>query len=207
MALKKMRRVDRNVIGVIQDLNRPFNQPEQPVKIKLSKESTHNWICFRVEEVDIRSTVKWIEQRMHAKGSRGNAFYFNQQFEIWLNYQDQLNALSRILTIIPVLLAGFAIYGLTVSLVRDKVKEIAVHHLFGARMSDVTRLLCTWIIEATVYGLCFFWTCDLHIAERASQNFYICDKILVGGFFVSSDILSRCDYRTMCLSSVQAQSK
>jgi hypothetical protein len=42
MALKKMPKVDRNVIGVIQDLNSPFNQPEQPVKIRLAKETTHN---------------------------------------------------------------------------------------------------------------------------------------------------------------------
>ena len=95
-----------------------------------------------MEEVDIRNTVKWIERRMHTKGSRGKAYYFNQHFKIWLTYQDQLNALSRILTVISVLLAGCTIYGLTVSLVRDKVKEIAVHHLFRARTLDVTRLLC-----------------------------------------------------------------
>ena len=106
---------------------------------------------------------------MHAKGSRGNAYYFNQHFEIWLTYQDHLNALSRILTIISVLLAGCAIYGLTVSLVRDKVKEIAVHHLFGASVRRHS-FAGAWIIEATVYGPCFFRTCDLHIAERAAQN-------------------------------------
>ncbi len=176
VALKKMPKVDRNVIGVIQDLNSPFNQPEQPVKIRLAKETTHNWICFRVEEVDIRNTVKWIERRMHAKGSRGNAYYFNQHFKIWLTYQDQLNALSRILTIISVLLAGCAIYGLTVSLVRDKVKEIAVHHLFGARTSDVTRLLARGLLRQLFTALVFFGPVTYILLNELLRTFVYATK-------------------------------
>ncbi|MEJ0032768.1 MAG: FtsX-like permease family protein [Bacteroidota bacterium] len=109
-----------------------------------------------MEEADIRNTVKWIEEHMHAKGSHGNAYYANEHFEIWLTYQDQLNTLSRILTIISMLLAGCAIYGLTVSLVRDKVKEIAVHHLFGARLSDVTHLLARGLLKQLFTALVFF---------------------------------------------------
>lgn len=155
-AFNKMTKVDRHVIGIIQDMNSPFNQPEQPVKIRHARETTHNWICFRVEEVDIRNTVRWIEGRMHAKGSHGRAFYFDDHFETWLGYQDRLNALSRILTIISMLLAGGAIYGVTVSLVRDKVKEIAVHHLFGARLSDVTHLLARGLMKQLVTAVAFF---------------------------------------------------
>ncbi|SHG79229.1 ABC-type antimicrobial peptide transport system, permease component [Chryseolinea serpens] len=156
MALKKMSKVDRHVIGIMQDINSPFNQPEQPVKIRHARETTHNWICFRVEEADIRNTVKWIEGRMHAKGAKGKVYYSDEHFEIWLAYQDQLNALSRILTIISMLLAGCAIYGLTVSLVRDRVKEIAVHHLFGARLSDVTHLLAGGLLRQLFTALVIF---------------------------------------------------
>lgn len=156
MALKKMSKVDRHIIGVMQDINSPLNQPEPPVKIRHARETTHNWICFRVEEVDIRNTVRWIEERMLAKGSRGKAYYYNEHFEVWLTYQDHLNSLSRILTIISMLLAGCAIYGLTVSLVRDKVKEIAVHHLFGARLSDVTHLLARGLLRQLFTALVFF---------------------------------------------------
>jgi ABC-type antimicrobial peptide transport system permease subunit len=154
--LKKMRSIDRNVIGVIQDLNTPFNRPEQPVKIRHAKETTHNWICFRVEEAGIRKTVKWIESKMYEKGSHGNAYYFNEHFEVWLTYQDRLNALSRILIIVSMFLACSAIYGLTVNLVRDKVKEIAVHHLLGAGMSDVTRLLARGLLRQMITAVLFF---------------------------------------------------
>ena len=155
-ALMKMPKVDRHLIGVIQDINSPFNQPEQPVKIRHAKETTHNWICFRVEEVDVRNTVKWIEERMHAKGSKGKVYYYDEHFVEWLTYQDHLNALSRSLIIISVLVAGCAIYGLMVSLVRDKIKVIAVHHLLGAGLLNVTGLLASGLVGQLFLALFLF---------------------------------------------------
>jgi putative ABC transport system permease protein len=175
-ALNRMRNVDGHVIGVIQDLNSPFNQPEQPVKIRHAMETTHNWICFRVEEADIRNTVNWIEGRMLAKGSQGRAYYFNQHFEIWLAYQDHLNTLSRILTIVSALLAGLAIYGLTVSLVRDKVKEIAVHHLFGAKLSDVTGLLARGLLRQLFTALVFFGPVTFILLNELLRTFAYATK-------------------------------
>ena len=80
--------------------------------------------------------MRWIEGKMSEKHSYGKVYFLNSHFESWLRYQEQLNALSRILTVISVLLAGCAIYGLTISVVRDKLKEIAVHRLFGAGGAD-----------------------------------------------------------------------
>lgn len=154
--LKKMPGFDHHLIGVVQDFGSAFNQPEPPVKVRNAKNTTHNWICFRVDEVDIRSTVRWIERRMHRKGSRGKAHYLDENFEKWLIYQDHLNALSGILTIISALLAGCAIYGLTVSLVRDKVRQIAVHHLFGARPLDVIRLLARGLFRQLAMAVILF---------------------------------------------------
>jgi putative ABC transport system permease protein len=156
MTLRRRPDSDPNVIGVIQDFSRFFNQPEQPVRITLSQNSNYNWLCARVLEVDIRHTVQWIEQRMSEKGAHGKAYFLNPHFESWLTYQDQLNALSGILTLISAFLAGCAIYGLTVSLVRDKLKEIAVHHLFGAKAADVTRLLARGLLRQMMIAVVLF---------------------------------------------------
>jgi len=155
-ALLNMPEGDRHIIGTIQDLSSPSNEPEQPVKIRHAKETTHNWLCFRVEEVDVRNTVRWIEERMHAKGSKGKAYYYDDHFVDWLSYQDKLNALSRVLIVISMLMAGCAIYGLIVSLVRDKVKDIAVHHLFGAGLADVTMLLARGLVLQLVLAIFLF---------------------------------------------------
>jgi putative ABC transport system permease protein len=156
MALKRMSEVDSNVIGIIQDFNSSFNQPEQPVEIRFVPNTHYNWLCFRVREVDIRRTVKWIQWRMSERGYYGSVYFLNPHFESWLNHQDRLNALSGILTLISAFLAGCAIYGLTVSLVRDKLKEIAMHQLFGARTADVTRLLAIGLLRQMLMALIFF---------------------------------------------------
>ena len=67
-----------------------------------------------------------------------------------------MNTLSGILTLISALLACCAIYGLTVSLVRDKLKQIAVHKLFGARILHVTKLLAWELMKQMSLALLFF---------------------------------------------------
>jgi putative ABC transport system permease protein len=207
MALEKMPKFDRNLIGVIQDLGSPFNHPEQPVKIRLAQNTTHNWICFRVDEVDIRNTVQWIERRMRKKGSQGKAYYLNQHFELWLTYQDQLNALSRILTIISVLLAGCAIYGLTVSLVRDKVKEIAVHHLFGATLPDVARLLAHELLRQLFIAFVFFGPVTYILLNELFKTFVYATKfswvdLLYPLVYCLVVIIGLCAYQALRLNRV-----
>lgn len=65
----------------------------------------------------------------------------DKHFEEWLSYQDRLNKLSELLAIISGALSCLAIYGLSLSLVRDKIKQIALHKLFGASIPTITRLL------------------------------------------------------------------
>ncbi|HZB14680.1 MAG TPA: FtsX-like permease family protein [Chryseolinea sp.] len=156
MALKKMPVIDGNVVGVVQDFGNSFNKPEQPVKITLAQNSNYNWVCVRVLEVDIRSTIKWIEERMAEKRSYGNVYFLNSHFESWLRYQEQLNTLSGILSLISALLAGCAIYGLTISVVRDKLREIAVHQLFGAGPAGITRLLALGLLRQMLTAIIFF---------------------------------------------------
>jgi putative ABC transport system permease protein len=155
-ALKKMPGVSQNVIGVVHNFSNSFNQPEQPVKIILAQNSNYNWICVRVLEVDIHSTIQWIEERMAEKHSYGRVYFLNSHFESWLSYQEQLNALSGILSLMSALLAGCAIYGLTISVVRDKLREIAVHQLFGAGPAGITRLLAVGLLRQMLTAIVFF---------------------------------------------------
>jgi putative ABC transport system permease protein len=130
-----------NVIGVVGDLSGRFNQPEKPVKIRLARDFNYNWICVRVLEVDIRRTVAYLSKQFSSKKEKSVVHFLNKRFEDWLAYQDRLNVLSGILAVISALLSCCAIYGLSVSLVRDKLKQIAVRKLLGAHTSHITGLL------------------------------------------------------------------
>ncbi len=145
-----------NVIGVVKGLDERFNQPERPVKIKLASDNKYNWLCVRVLEVDIRRTVNLLSDQFSLEGKKAYVNYLNKHFQSWIEYQDRLNALSAILTLISALLSCCAIYGLSVSLVRDKLKQIAVHKLFGAHTIHITYLLVLEFAKQMAIALAVF---------------------------------------------------
>ncbi len=130
-----------NLIGVVGDLSGRFNQGEKPVKIRLARDFNYNWLCVRVLEVDIRRTVAYLSKQFSTEKEKSVVHFLNKRFEDWLAYQDRLNVLSGILAVISALLSCCAIYGLSVSLVRDNLKQIAVRKLLGARTFHITGLL------------------------------------------------------------------
>lgn len=145
-----------NVIGVVENLSGRFNQPEKPVKVRLGGDYHYNWLCVRVLEVDIRRTVEQLSRGFSVNGQVSHVNYLDKHFKSWVDYQDSLNKLSAILAIVSGLLSCFAIYGLSVSLVRDKLKEIAVHKLFGAHTTHITYLLVREFVKQMVIALVVF---------------------------------------------------
>jgi putative ABC transport system permease protein len=140
-AKQNLERVPAEVLGVIEDISGLFNQPEKPIKIKHGSDYGYHWLCVRVLEVDIRRTVQRLAEQFSTNGQSVNINYLNDQFKSWIDYQNRLNRLSGILAIIATVLSCCAVYALSVSLVRDKLKQIAVHRLFGATILHVTVLL------------------------------------------------------------------
>jgi putative ABC transport system permease protein len=151
-----MRTHTSNVIGVVEDISGRFNQPEKPMKLRLAPDYQYNWLCVRVLEVDIRSTVNYLSNQFSANGQVAHVNYLNKHFNSWIGYQDRLNTLSGILTLISVLLSCCAIYGLSVSLVRDKLKQIAVHKLYGAKTFNITLLLVGEFAKQMLIALIIF---------------------------------------------------
>jgi len=131
----------QHVIGIVEDINDRLNQPERPMKFRTASDYQYNWLCVRVLEVDIRRTVRYLSTAFSQVGEVAQVHYFNKHFQAWIRYQDSLNTLSDILTILSALLSCCAIYGLSVSIVRDKIKQIAVHKLYGAQTLHIMLML------------------------------------------------------------------
>lgn len=131
----------KHIIGVVDDIGNEFHLAEKPLKVRLSTYHNYNFFCIRILEVEIRRTMNYLSTSFARSGRNAQLSFLNKQFAAWLNYQDRLNALSDVLTLISALLACCSIYGLSVSLVRDKLKQIAVHKLYGAAVIHITKLL------------------------------------------------------------------
>lgn len=146
----------QNVIGVVEDISEKFNQPEKPTKLRPAPDYQYNWLCVRVLEVDIRRTVDYLSDAFSDHGEIAQVHYLNKHFNSWIQYQDRLNSLSGILAIVSALLSCCAIYGLSVSIVRDKMKQIAVHKLYGAHTFNITLLLVGEFAKQMLIALIVF---------------------------------------------------
>lgn len=146
----------QKALGVVEDISGKFNQPEKPMKLKPASDYQYNWLCVRVLEVDIRRTVNFLSQSFSEHGNPAKVQYMNKHFNSWIQYQDKLNLLSGILTIIAALLSCCAIYGLSVSIVRDKIRQIAVHKLYGAHTINITWLLIREFARQILIALIIF---------------------------------------------------
>ena len=139
------------VIGVIEDISNLFNQPQKPIKFQV-KDFHYNYVCVRILEVDIRRTINYLSGYFND----APVYVLDKRFEEWLNYQDRLNALSNLLGIISALLSCCAIYGLSVSIVRDKLKQIAVHKIFGANSQNIALLLARQFVKQLIIAIVIF---------------------------------------------------
>jgi putative ABC transport system permease protein len=160
-----------NVIGVINDPGGEFHLAEKPLKIKLATYHNYNFLCIRILEVEIRRTMKYLSETFAEDGRNAQVSFLNKHFEEWLKYQDRLNSLSDILTLISALLACCSIYGLTVSLVRDKLKQIAVHKLYGAAVIHITKLLVKEFARQLGLAILIFAPITYIVVNELLRNF------------------------------------
>jgi putative ABC transport system permease protein len=161
----------KNVIGTFKDLSGQFNQPEKPIKINVGSYFEYNFLCLRILEVDIQKTVRYLSNYFGSGTQAAKVSFMNKRFERWLNYQYQLNNLSKILALISGLLSCSAIYGLSVSLVRDKLKQIAVHKICGASVLNITYLLVQGFTRQMLLAIVIFGPLTYMILKEMLRNF------------------------------------
>lgn len=161
----------RNVIGVFEDMRGRFNKPEKPVKVNIAPYVDYNFLCIRILEVDIRRTVRYLSTYFEPGSRKASVFFLNRRFEEWLMYQNRLNTLSEVLTIISGILSCCAIYGLSLSIVRDKLKQIAIHKLCGASMLNITRLLVKEFVRQMLIAILIFGPLTYIILKELLRSF------------------------------------
>ena len=90
------------------------------------------------------------------------------------------------------------------SLVRDKLKEIALHHLFGARATDVTRLLAYGLLRQMLIALVFFGPVTYVLLSELLRSFVYATKLSwedpvypIG--YCASVIIGLCAYQAFSL--------
>lgn len=158
-------------IGIIENMSEQFNQPQKPIEYRVASQVNYNFLCVRILEVNIRRTVNYLSEYFTSHDSPLSVSFMDKRFEDWLHYQDRLNKLSEILAVISGLLSCCAIYGLSLSMVRDKLKQIAIHKLFGAGTTSITALLVREFVIQMGLALLIFGPFTFIFLKEFLRNF------------------------------------
>ena len=198
------------VIGVFKNMEGLFDQPEKPTQLSMGT-FNYNYLCIKVLEVDVRHTVRFLENYFEYDGTAPRVSFLNKRFEQWLNYQDRLNSLSITLTIISLVLACCAIYGLSISIVRDKIKQIAIHKLCGASIVHITRLLVNEFAFQAFMSAIFFGPVAYLMLTELLRTFVFSTKSQIIDFslpviFVCSVVILLCAYQALTLNRTDLSS-
>ena len=156
MGRKLMAGNSNRVIGVIGNLANQLNIPQRPLRINLEPFIKYNFLYIRVLDIDIQKTVKTFSERFGNRERKANVYFMNKKFGEWLDYQRRLNLLSGILAFISIILTCLTVYGISLTLVRSKIKQIALHKLFGATVFDLLILLVKYFFRQIVIAVFIF---------------------------------------------------
>jgi putative ABC transport system permease protein len=163
----RLAKTNANILGVVEDISGHFNQPQRPVKFHLAQTTKYNYLFIRVLEVDIRRTVNFLSSTFN----HAEIHFLNPKFNSWLTYQDRLNAVSNLLAIIGAVLSCCAIYGLSLSLVQEKMKQLAVHKIYGANVFHITFMLLRHFGKEVMLAVLVFAPVTYILVTELLRNF------------------------------------
>lgn len=170
-------------IGVVKDF-----VADKPIHFSIN-ENESNFIMIRVIEVDIRKTLKTIERSFTEISGRPTTLSFlDKNYEETLVYEDRLNKLCDLLSIVGLVMAACAIYALSLSRMNDNMKQIAIRKTFGASNGDIIQRLAWQFLELMLGSLFFFGPVTYLLLSEWLRNFAYSAKFTWADPFISIGI-------------------
>ena len=162
---------DPTTMGTIKGLG------DKPVRITVGKDE-YNFVMIRILEVDIRSTLKTIERSFTEISGRPTAIsFFNKNYADTLAYEDKLNKLCDLLSVVSIVMACCAIYALSLSRINDNLKQIAIRKIFGATDRQVVGRLSYHFLQLMLASLFFFGPVTYVLLTEWLRNFAYSTKL------------------------------
>jgi ABC-type antimicrobial peptide transport system permease subunit len=175
-------------IGVIKNFAGAYNLADKPVRITVEKDE-FNFVMIRVLEVNVRNTLKVISRSFEEISGRPISIYFlDRNYAATLAYEDRLNSLSSVLAMVGVVMACCAIYALSLSRMRDNLKQIAIRKTFGASDRQIVQRLSIQFLELMLGSLFFFGPVTFLLLREWLRNFAYAAKFDWSDPFVSIGI-------------------
>ncbi len=158
----------------------------KPLRISVNEDDVSNFIMIRILEVDIRKTLKTIERSFtELSGQPTIISFLDHNYADTLAYEDRLNQLCNLLSIVGCIMAACAIYALSLSRMKDNMKQIAIRKTFGATNGQIVQRLALQFLELMLVSMFFFGPLTYFLLREWLRNFAYSAKFMWSDPFLS----------------------
>ncbi len=151
------------VVGVVSDFNMfSIHEAITPMIIGLNPGMSQN-VAIRLRTENLPETINFLEQTWKKTGGT-TTFTFdftNDILEEMYEADIRFSKMIGLLAIIAILIASLGLFGLSLLMGKQRIKEIGVRKVNGAKVSEILSLLnkdfVIWVAVAFVFATPFAW--------------------------------------------------
>ncbi len=160
------------IVGVVKDFN--FESLHSQVKpIAISLDSVGTFISIRIQPGNLKSSISAIEScwKKIVPGIPFEYTFAEDQVNTLYKNEQSLSRLLAVLTALIIVIASFGLFGLTLLVVQQRSKEIAIRKVMGANVVRVLWELNKDYIKLSVTAILFSYPCAYFLMNSWLQNF------------------------------------
>ncbi|MFC1564708.1 ABC transporter permease [candidate division KSB1 bacterium] len=182
------------VVGVMKDFyNAGFKNNIEPLMLILAGQIPRplDYLTFSVAPENLPETIDFIENKWQELnlGSVFKYSFLDEDIRMIYRTEEQMGKIISIFTFLGIIIASLGLFGLSLSSVEKRIKEIGIRKVLGASIQSIISLLildfAKWVILGTVlaFPLAYF------VMNFWLQNFAY--RIDIGWFpFIVSALIS-----------------
>ncbi len=146
---------DFNVVGIVNDFNMESLR-ETPTPLVILQEETSGYLSLRLYPGNPTQTIKEIKEKWSQFKGRVpfDYFFLDKTFDAQYKVETRLGKLISILTLTAILIACMGLLGLVSFNTIQRIKEIGIRKVNGAKVSEILTMLnkdfVKWVVIAFV---------------------------------------------------------
>jgi putative ABC transport system permease protein len=181
---------DFQVIGIVKDFHmKSLRENAKPLVLFVSDMS--NYLAIRIQPGDISTMLDRVKDQWGKFNNDApfEYFFLDQSFDAQYRSEERLSKIIGLFTLVAIIIACLGLFGLVSYTATQKIKEIGIRKVNGARISEVLIMLnkdfVKWIAIAFAIATPIAW----FVMQRWLENF-ACKTDLSWWIFVVTGFLT-----------------
>jgi putative ABC transport system permease protein len=145
-----------HVVGIIPDFQfYSMHQAKEPMTIRVSKGKGMSYALVRVHTSNPAATMDLIKN-VYAEVEPGKEFkgsFVNENVDRWYENEKRLSKMFSIAAVVAIVLSCMGLFGITLIVIAQRVKEIGVRKVLGASVTGIALLVSKSFIRPVIVAI------------------------------------------------------